>query len=333
MTHIPETRFPETARCLDVCIDQTILSLPAFFPSVSSVKTNLAPVDYVELLVAANHPSFLTSAYDLFHCSDSECSRMDAALAQSRKNKVVTLMDSGNYEKYWHDAMDWKREKFHEVVGRTYHPLCFCYDDQQPPNTSELIVADVLEGIARDQECALGTVAPIVHGSLQLLPDAVAKVAKQLRPPLIAVPERELGNGILERTQTVRNIREALNTLEVYCPLHLLGTGNPLSIISYALAGADSFDGLEWCQTVVDHETGKLLHFQQWDLIRHQTDWGIRDELPYTQTALMHNLYFYQEFMEKFRKAIWHDQTETFVQQYMTEEQVEILIRSDNGCA
>jgi queuine/archaeosine tRNA-ribosyltransferase len=73
------------------------------------------------------------------------------------------------------------------------------------------------------------------------------KVAEQLCPVLLAVPERALGEGIATRIRSVRQIRKALNELDFYCPLHLLGTGNPVSIIAYTIAGADSFDGLEWC--------------------------------------------------------------------------------------
>ena len=46
---------------MELHIAQTALPLPCFFPSVSSVKTNLMPVDYVELLDAAAHPLFLVA--------------------------------------------------------------------------------------------------------------------------------------------------------------------------------------------------------------------------------------------------------------------------------
>ena len=142
------------------------------------------------------------------------------------------------------------------------------------------------------------------------------------------MPERELGEGIVERTQTVRKIREALNTLRTYYPLHLLGTGNPISIITYALAGADSFDGLEWCQTTVDHETGRLLHFQQWDLIRYQTRWGESTPLSYIQSVLMHNLGFYKKFMVTLSEAIRSDDTESFLRHYATNEQASLLFQA-----
>src|SRR5262245_24320556 len=41
------------------------LPLPAFFPSVSSVKTNHAPCEYIELLAATHSAQFLVSAYDI----------------------------------------------------------------------------------------------------------------------------------------------------------------------------------------------------------------------------------------------------------------------------
>ena len=246
-----------------LCLAQTTLPLPCFFPSVSSVKTNLMPVDYVELLAAAGHSHFLVSAYDIAHCIDSQRPRMDAALTRSKERGAVILMDSGNYESFWRHDEDWKPDRFYNIAGSSHYDLCFCYDNQQPPCASESIAEDVVSCVLRDQEHAVGTVVPIVHGAAALLPDAALKTADRLYPLMLAVPERELGEGILERTRTVRKIRETLDTLDVYCPLHLLGTGNPISIVAYALAGADSFDGLEWCQTVVDHKTGKLLHFQQ----------------------------------------------------------------------
>jgi hypothetical protein len=56
------------ARQTTLYVAETVVPLPCFFPSVSSVKTNLMPVDYVELLDAAGHPLFLASAFDIAHC-------------------------------------------------------------------------------------------------------------------------------------------------------------------------------------------------------------------------------------------------------------------------
>ena len=312
-------------RSMELYIAETTLPLPCFFPSVSSVKTNLMPIDYVELLDAAAHPLFLVSAYDILKCTADQRPRLDAALTRSKERRSVILLDSGNYERFWKADPSWQSGGFHEIASATHHHLCFCYDNQETQGDSLSIARDVVASVLRDQEHAIGSVVPIVHGSAALLPDAAFSAAAELYPMLLAVPERALGAGIVERTQTVRNIREALSELEVYCPLHLLGTGNPLSIIAYALAGADSFDGLEWCQTAIDHDTGRLLHFQHWDLLRHQTEWGRNSALPYIQSVLMHNLSFYGQLMADLREAIRAGCGSAFLRRFATADQVAVL--------
>lgn len=318
-------------RTFDLSIAQTVIALPCFFPSVSSVKTNLMPVDYVELLDAATYPLLLASAYDIANCPPDHRPRMNAALSRSKKRGAVILMDSGNYEGFWKGELAWTPDRFHEVAKDSEHHLCFCHDNEEPPDTAEAIAEDVVSSVLRDQQPALGTVAPIIHGPTALLPTAARLVADQLFPVVLAVPERALGDGIVARAEAVRRIRKALDGLGIYCPLHLLGTGNPLSIAVYAMAGADCFDGLGWCQTVVDHETGKLFHFQQWDLFKDQTDWGSNGALPYIQSALMHNLEFYRAFMSGLREALINDAGETFLRRYATDGQAALLMDAITG--
>lgn len=319
------------SRVFDLYVAQKVIPMPCFFPSVSSVKTNLMPVDYLELLDAAAHPLFLASAYDIADCVPAQRARMDAALAKSQARGTAILMDSGNYESFWKGSLTWTPGRFHEIVRIRAHHLCFCYDNQEPPDSAEAIAEDVVASVLRDQDHALGTVVPIIHGPTDLLPSAARTVAKQLYPVLLAIPERALGDGILSRTRAVRRVRQALDELGFYCPLHLLGTGNPLSIATYAMAGADSFDGLEWCQTVVDHETGRLSHFQHWDLFREQTDWGYNGSLPYIQSALMHNLEFYQKFMRELREALMNDSAEVALRRYVSEKRATLLINATKG--
>lgn len=318
-------------RSFALSIAQIVIHMPCFFPSVSSLKTNLMPVDYVELLDAAKHPLFLVSAYDIAHCPPPDSARMADAMTRSRERGSVILMDSGNYESFWKDDRTWTRTRFHQVIREYDHALCFCYDNQEPPDASEAIAEDVVTSVFRDQHHAIGAVIPIVHGPAELLPAAVRAVAEQLFPVILAVPERALGHGIVERTKTVRRIRRFLNELDQYCPLHLLGTGNPLSIAVYAMAGADSFDGLEWCQTAVDHETGRLYHFHQWDFFKDQTCWGDDSTLPYIPSALMHNLAFYSVFMEELRESLMRDTAEAFLRSCASDEQVSLAMRAIKG--
>lgn len=321
----------ELTRKFELSIAQTAISLPCFFPSVSSVKTNLLPVDYIELLDAATYPLFLASAYDIADCPSDQRSRINSALSRSKTRGAAILMDSGNYESFWKGKSTWKPRLLHNVVRESEHHLCFCFDNQEPPDTAEAIAEEVVASVLRDQKYTRGTVVPILHGPRELLPAAARLVAERLFPLLLAVPERALGNGIIQRTRTVRQLRNALNQLGFYCPLHLLGTGNPLSIVAYAMAGADSFDGLEWCQTVVDHETGKLSHFQYWDFFRDQTHWGRNNMLPYTQSVLMHNLEFYRIFMADLHEVLMNETAEGFLRRYAPDKQASLLMKAIKG--
>ena len=103
----------------------------------------------------------------------------------------------------------------------------------------------------------------------------------------------------------VMAIRDSLNEFGFYQPLHLLGTGNPLAIAVLAAAGADSFDGLEWCRTAVDRETALLYHHQQYDFFRYQT---VLSSSPFVRAGAtdpktsfiakmaLHNVDFYMEW-------------------------------------
>ena len=319
------------SRSSTLCIGGTTVPLPCFFPSVSSVKTNLMPVDYIELLDAAAHPLYLVSAYDIATSNPEHQHRIHSALNRSRTRGSAILMDSGNYECFWKRDLDWKTDRFHMVCGTYEHDLVFCYDNQEPPKTVEAISEDVVGAVLRDQERSVGTVVPIIHGPTGLLPAAAQKVANQVCPVLLAVPERALGEGIAARTRNVRRIRQSLDALDFYCPLHLLGTGNPISIIAYAMAGADSFDGLEWCQTVVDHRTAQLFHFQQWDFVREQTEWGSNGILPYIQSALMHNLVFYTTFMRGLQDAVQGHALQEVLGMYLPKDRAKIICNAAEG--
>ena len=76
--------------------------------------------------------------------------------------------------------------------------------------------------------------------------------------------------------------------------------------------GADSFDGLEWCQTVVDHETGLLYHLSQADFFVGQTAWGDDDKLSFQARTLAHNLEFFSDWMRRLHDAVKKDRLPEF---------------------
>lgn len=293
------------------------LPLPVFFPSVSSVKTAMLPLHYVELLASLTtlNGQFLISAFDIWQASDDDKEKIWRLSEKARNDGAVVLMDSGNYESYWKDASgSWAQSDFHSILGKKFCSFAFGYDEQFPPFDLNAHVKLISERWKQDQDAAgEQPIVPIVHGTAADLPELVLRVADATGVAMVAVPERRLGSGIFDRAKAVEAIREALNTSGRYVALHLLGTGNPISIAMYAICGADSFDGLEWCQTVVDHETALLFHLTQADFFRGQTGWADTD-LSFQACTLAHNLEFYMDWLSRLRKAVHSGHTVAFCQ-------------------
>lgn len=293
------------ARPQEIALGSTRLPTPVFFPSISTIKTALAPAEYLSILHSLRNMNrqLLISAFDLGRsCSSDELSRW---LTTAQKVGATVLMDSGNYESYWMDEQaNWCQSDFHDVLRRFSCAFAFGFDEQKPPTEADAHVDLVVERWRLDQAAAGDRViVPIVHGTAETLPILCARVARETQVPMVAVAERRLGDGVFERARSVAALRERLDGIGRYVGLHLLGTGNPISIALYSWAGADSYDGLEWCQTVVDHDTGLLFHLSQSDFFRQQTTWGA-DDISFQARTLAHNLTFYTDWMQRLRKAV-----------------------------
>lgn len=292
-------------RPLELDINGKALPLPVYFPSISSVKTALQPQDYLQVLASlvGINAQFLVSAFDLAALAYPE----DAAklLKSSRDAGAVTLMDSGNYESFWKDARgQWLQPSFHQMLARFPCDLAFGFDEQQPPTDAAEHVPLLVTRWKVDQTAAGSCqIVPIIHGDARDLPSLCHTVAAQTGVAMLSVAERRLGDGVIDRARSVLAIRNALDQLDRYVAVHLLGTGNPISIALYSAMGADSFDGLEWCQTVIDHDTGLLYHLSQADFFARQTAWS-EAGLSFQARTLAHNLEFYASWMQQLRTAI-----------------------------
>lgn len=276
------------------------LALPAYFPSVSSVKTNLAPCDYVAVLNRVfSGRQYLISAFDVMRTTQEDQKSLIAEVKSAQENGTVILMDSGNYESYWKSPLKkWLSNEFYEALRLIKPTMAFGFDDQRPSKDLDLRLRELLKQFDEDKRAFDGLLIPIVHGTPEELISLCPEFASTSNTEAIAVPERELGAGLFERVDSIRKIRNALNKVKPNIILHLLGTGNPLSIAIYAAEGANSFDGLEWCQTSVDHETALLHHFSHADMFNSQTPWGSSD-FDFVIRTLAHNLEFYRDWMSR----------------------------------
>lgn len=289
----------------DIRIGESVLRVPVYFPSVSSVKTALSIFEYTSVLSAMQMNQFLVSAFDIHFSDTDQQQRIQDKITEASNNGATVLMDSGNYESYWHRKKEnWLQADYHRMLSETACSFAFGYDEQTPPDDFLGHVKLIVERQKQDQDINAKTpIIPIVHGKMEALSRLCAKIVDETGIVMIAVPERCLGKGIFARARAVSEIRSALNATGRYVALHLLGTGNPISLAIYTLAGADSFDGLEWCQTVVDHETATLFHFSHADFFQKQTKWGDMTVDFYPRT-LAHNLEFYRMWMERLSQYV-----------------------------
>lgn len=267
-----------------------VLKLPCFFASVSSVKTNFSPCEYLHFLEKFGFPTYLISAYDVISSLRTEKENTKLFPPSLSDRDSIILLDSGNYEAYWLHDMQWNLSSYYEAVESIDADLVLSFDDPwSRPN--EIGKSDHIEK----------NHIPIIHGNPQSLPDKFSNFAEKADSLLIAVPERELGDGIVQRVETLYGIRTRLDNEKRQVRIHLLGTGNPLSILLYAAYGGDSFDGLEWCQTTVDHDSARLFHFSQRELFKCDCE-ACSSGDSYSAVTLGHNLLFYLQWMNSIRE-------------------------------
>lgn len=296
--------FSNIIRSASISFDNSCsFLLPCYFPSISSIKTNLPPVEYLRILVTLQHPYFLISAYDIFHSDEPTQKQIKQLIAIANDNGAAILLDSGNYESYWRRDSSWTFDKFISVLKTMEAVPAFSYDIQNPDGQNCEIVKQIQAQVLSDQ-LTNHEIIPIIHAKGTDIEEIAFEIAQLLSSKMVAIPERLLGNGIIQRAKTIARMRRKLNRCDHYIPIHLLGTGNPLSMLLYEMCGADSFDGLEWCQTTVNHSTALLYHFQQRELFGVQNEFCEMIDFPYSQATLAHNLLFYRNWMEVIRDSL-----------------------------
>lgn len=341
-TVLEERNNPGLRRPITLKIGEKVLRLPSFIFSVSSFETRLAPQDGLSLLRGLVPGAALVSAYDAARYGGTSArSRFNREFRRLRDTSSVVVLDSGNYEaSRKHDYYSvkrnpagWRRMHYRDVVRRCVPDIAFHFDAVDSRGSAKAVARQIIRNFVSDERALRGTavtLCPIVHVpvSQRMRPSVAAativrEVAAELNPSIIAIPERELGEGLRQRFATVKRIREALDSLGRYYPLHLLGTGNPLSMAAFAVAGADLFDGLEWCRTVADYRTGALYHFQQFDMVGEACLGRIRDErirtiarnpdVPYTTRALAYNVDFFEDWARTMRDLVHSAQQEALL--------------------
>lgn len=309
-------------------IDNTGVSLPALFLSVSSYDTQLVPSDAVRALRVFGAPTILVSAYDLI--SRREPGTLIKELKKYRREGGFVLIDSGTYEASRLGDKYWSKTDLKEALSQTQHDLAFCFDDMNPNVGQNINVKETIETVIQNRDLTDSPVLPIVHApklknggyKLEHIPQIIRRVSEKLEPPLIAIPERELGAGLIARARTIQKIRQELSKLSFYQPLHILGTANPWSVAILTAAGADTFDGLEWCRMAIDRVGDRLHHFQHFDFFEYQASFAdsiitreaLKDTaIDFAGKVAFHNLDYFSCFLDDLREFTKEKNLEAFV--------------------
>lgn len=346
----PSTKGGKNKRPVVLGLGTKEVRLPCFLRSVSSFETQLRPDACITALEMQQADAVMVSAYDMDHVENRR--KIRKTLGEMRARGALVVLDSGNYEAFRMKNLSkkgpgaWSPDRYARVLRRVPCDFAFCFDNLNPHGTVETIARDAIRRTREAQDVVRNKqVCPIIHiprdkttgrSQVKLLPEVCLNVADQLRPPVIAVAERELGDGIIERAKLITSIRKTLDVLDWYQPVHLLGTGNPLSIAILSAAGADMFDGLEWCRTVADDKTGLLHHYQQYDFFRYQTRlasspivraWVDHPSVSFAAKAALHNLEFLSNWMREVQKRLHSGTIDRFLAKRLPNEAYDDLAR------
>lgn len=294
------------------------IDTPFFFPAISSIKTNFSIEEYLSLIRKIGYPGFLASSYDIFNSKKTK-DKIINVISESTEGNFITLLDSGHYEAFWYHDRNWSFKMFESVLNKIVVDFCFSYDIFWGEKTKkQQYIKETITSIAKTAGMQkIGTTIPLIHSKPESFPDIIKGIVEIINPEVIAIPERELGAGIFERAFTVREIRNALDKTNRQILIHLLGTGNPISLLIYTMCGADLYDGLEWCQTVVNPKTGHLFHFAQKDLIDCNCNACKIKDIPYPMQTMAHNLLFYRRFIDEIQSSIKENKEDSILEKYL----------------
>lgn len=260
-----------------ITIGNRSFETPVLVPSVSSFETQLQPIDALRLQSTLQEPISLVSAYDIW----LNRKQLIPVCKQFRRQGIL-LLDSGGYESsrigfYAHEkhSQRWNFSRYATIANLDIYDLIFSYDYfLGERETKTAFLKRILREFRKHTDILKSNkLIPVIHlrsidGGRQFSHQEAVQmfgaVVAETNCRFIAVPERELGSGIIVRAKLTRQIVSEIGRNSKDCALHVLGCGNLLSFSLLAVAGAMMCDGLEWCRTFAA-ENFHLHHFQQKD--------------------------------------------------------------------
>lgn len=227
------------------------LLAPSMVLSVSSFETQIEPDPTLTLLSQVNPPAVLVSAYDLLRPKPpSAKSTLKPritnleAIKSMRSNGSMVFLDSGNYEAMRNKDTDWQRGKKRLLEAQQHVDVDLAFThDSFPPKTalenvcSQSRIDKISAEYDRDKSLINCAIAPIIHAPrlsnnsycYANLPEICRGVVQAVNPPMIAVAERELGDGRWDHATCSNNSKDPKNSSrsKIYDPFACTGNWQP----------------------------------------------------------------------------------------------------------
>ncbi len=302
------------SRVNKIDINGKSLVTPCYFPAVSSCVTTYSTSDLLKFLGQHSRP-LLTSAYDLYTESLGGIP-IEKQLEELSAN--VILLDSGRYESSWFNDTDWTFERYREVVQQALSDFYMSFDvfpgDAQDHFEQETI-SHIRQSIAvRSEDVCIPVLHMTTHDTLFSMLETITTDGVKL----VALPERELGDTILERCSNLYEVRQFLDSRSPDVLIHILGCGHPVSLLLYIYAGADTFDSLDWQKFVIDPSDLSFRDYSHLFLTNCHCRYCSNDALPYVHRVYLHNLLFIKQFLNDIILSIKDDTFESFLKRYVS---------------
>jgi len=314
------------SRVTEVTVKGKKLVTPTFFPAVSSYGIKYSFEALVRLLTVYSYPRLLVSAYDFYLLNDKKKKELSQEMSEYSQKGCFVFLDSGIYESSWKADSRWIYDRYKASISQVSFDFYSSFDVLPPRTKSSLeeFFEATFESILVSSNLSKGYgFIPILHGANpEQLVSLVAKFV-DVSPNLcdmIAVAERDCGNNIVEKARTILKLRSILNGSN--CPrlLHILGCGNPKSLVLFSYCGADMFDSLDWIKYVVDRVRLTINDFSHLELINCSCPICSRKKGDYIESALLHNLLFYQDYMQQIQFLIREKKISEFISEHLGQD-------------
>ncbi len=321
------------ARSLKLSICGKPLTTPTYFPSISGAGTRYDLKQLIDLCLNSGYPRVLLSAFDLSNFTPEVLKGIEDKLKVYREDGKFIFLDSGTFEKYWLRNNEWDFKSYEKIVCRIETDFYASFDDfPMPGDRADSIADQIIENVSASIKLNHnGQCLTVCHGPGKML-NVISNLASK-RPDLcaaISIPERECGNSIESKVRTIYEIREMLQEKKVDSLIHILGCGNLISMVLYSLAGADSFDSVDWSRWLLDRRNCKFSDIGHISLLDCECRVCSRSNLEGITKAIYHNLYFYQDFLSSFRDSIKGKSESKFLRRYLAENIVSKIVKLFN---